>query len=296
MSYFNYLRTFIAVYRCGSHNKASNVLGLTQPAISRHIAALEQQLGKQLFHRDGPKRYKPTQIAHALAHEFSAHIDQIERIFNASRATSVNLHGMIYIGGFAEFIEQHLTHTIAALVPHEIQFIVQAVKGTDWLGQLNSGSLDMAIVPFLSGAEGIGYQELLADDLVVAVNPRVESFAQLADIPYIAHAEDIPSIRNYLLTLPLNHKHLKRSVVVGSFTVIRGLILRGAGFSLLPRSLIERELSEGSIREIPYAGKPPRLHLYLAWNKSSLRKPRTLFVRDAILDHFALPKPQKPRL
>jgi DNA-binding transcriptional LysR family regulator len=52
MTYFSYLRTFVNVYRCGSHNKASEVMGLTQPAISKQIAALEQQLGKPLFHRD----------------------------------------------------------------------------------------------------------------------------------------------------------------------------------------------------------------------------------------------------
>ena len=43
------LRSFVEVYRSGSISDAARALGLTQPAVSQHIAALETQLGKQLF-------------------------------------------------------------------------------------------------------------------------------------------------------------------------------------------------------------------------------------------------------
>lgn len=45
------LRIFHAVVEAGSFTKAGNVLGVGQSSISRQIAALEEALGVQLFHR-----------------------------------------------------------------------------------------------------------------------------------------------------------------------------------------------------------------------------------------------------
>jgi DNA-binding transcriptional LysR family regulator len=46
------LRVLLAVARHGSLNGAARVLGLTQPTVSRRVAAIEGRLGIQLFDRD----------------------------------------------------------------------------------------------------------------------------------------------------------------------------------------------------------------------------------------------------
>jgi DNA-binding transcriptional LysR family regulator len=46
------LRVLLAVARHGSLNGAARVLGLTQPTVSRRVAAVEGRLGIQLFDRD----------------------------------------------------------------------------------------------------------------------------------------------------------------------------------------------------------------------------------------------------
>ena len=53
MIVFNHLRTFLAVARFGSFTRAARQLCITQPAVSGHIAALEEALGAQLFNRTG---------------------------------------------------------------------------------------------------------------------------------------------------------------------------------------------------------------------------------------------------
>ena len=45
------LQAFIAVARNESFSKASEQLFVTQPAISKRVAALEEELGTQLFNR-----------------------------------------------------------------------------------------------------------------------------------------------------------------------------------------------------------------------------------------------------
>lgn len=88
--YFNYLRTFITVYREGSYAQAASKLNLTHPTVSKHITALEYQLGQELFHRSrsGGKRHAPTALAHNLADELSMHVDRMEEVFATSRSAS----------------------------------------------------------------------------------------------------------------------------------------------------------------------------------------------------------------
>jgi DNA-binding transcriptional LysR family regulator len=48
-----YLKEFIVVTRHLSFTKAAEELNSTQPGISKHMAALEKEVGTSLFHRDG---------------------------------------------------------------------------------------------------------------------------------------------------------------------------------------------------------------------------------------------------
>jgi DNA-binding transcriptional LysR family regulator len=48
-----HIRSYLAVVRYGGYHRAADALHLTQPAVSRHIRRLEQQLGEPLFHRVG---------------------------------------------------------------------------------------------------------------------------------------------------------------------------------------------------------------------------------------------------
>jgi DNA-binding transcriptional LysR family regulator len=48
-----HLRSFLAIVRYGGYHRAAHALHLTQPAVSRHMRRLEEQLGEPLFARRG---------------------------------------------------------------------------------------------------------------------------------------------------------------------------------------------------------------------------------------------------
>jgi DNA-binding transcriptional LysR family regulator len=48
-----HLRSFLAIVRYGGYHRAAEALHLTQPAVSRHMRRLEEQLGEPLFIRRG---------------------------------------------------------------------------------------------------------------------------------------------------------------------------------------------------------------------------------------------------
>jgi DNA-binding transcriptional LysR family regulator len=49
----SHLRSFLAIVRYGGYHRAAEALHLTQPAVSRHMRRLEEQLGQPLFARRG---------------------------------------------------------------------------------------------------------------------------------------------------------------------------------------------------------------------------------------------------
>lgn len=61
------LRTFHAAAEAGSLTGAAEALGVSQSAVSRHIAALEEQLGASLFHRHA-RGLHPTEAGRLLHH------------------------------------------------------------------------------------------------------------------------------------------------------------------------------------------------------------------------------------
>ncbi len=73
-AYLGMLRTFLCVYRCGGVAKAAGQLGLSQPAVSRHLKTLEDIMERTLFDRLG-RGVAPTQAGVLLAAQIAAHLD-----------------------------------------------------------------------------------------------------------------------------------------------------------------------------------------------------------------------------
>ena len=82
------MRAFVVAARCLSFTKAGAVLGLTQSAISRHVATLEATIQNKLFNRRGPQ-VSLTPIGQQLFDEVSDAMTTIEQ--SVQRVTQQSL-------------------------------------------------------------------------------------------------------------------------------------------------------------------------------------------------------------
>lgn len=290
MSYFTFIRTFIAVYRCGSYNKASSQLGLTQPAISKQISSLEQQLNKKLFERNG-RGMTPTVVADELASSLAYHVDSIEVIFNQSRMITDDLEGTIHIAGPKEFINAKMIPVFAALAEYGIKAVLQVNTPQKMFEMISDNNLDLVITEYVNDQKDIGHHILFNDELVlVAASKWAEQLSgkpitpdTLANIPLLVYEESFNYIHQYYLEV-FSEDRLKRPVItVEDLSIIHSLITEGAGYSVLPRYLVENDLASGKLVELHQPEKPPPHTLYLLWNKFSIRKTRNVFTRETIL-------------
>ncbi len=98
---YDYLNEFTAIARTGSLSKASRELGVSQPALGRHLSALETQLGAALVTRTA-QGITPTAEGRYLlgmALDICSIGEEIERHFASLRCG--NEQRQLYISGFA---------------------------------------------------------------------------------------------------------------------------------------------------------------------------------------------------
>lgn len=93
---WNQIRAFLATVEEGSLSAAARALALTQPTLSRQIAALEADLGVVLFERIG-KRLEPTPTARELITHVRAMGEAASRVSLVASGQSQDIAGKVRI-------------------------------------------------------------------------------------------------------------------------------------------------------------------------------------------------------
>ena len=114
------LRSFMEVFRARSISAAARNLGLTQPAVSGHVASLEAQVGRTLFLRQA-RGVEPTPFAEDLALEIGDSLDQAEAALAKARVRSTHVSGVVYVTGPAELMAERVAPAIKSLQGCELR-------------------------------------------------------------------------------------------------------------------------------------------------------------------------------
>lgn len=124
----NRMRLIAAVVEHKSVNKAAQALNISQPALSRHIAALEKELNVKLFHRRG-KRLELTR-AGQMAYEFAKDLNRLEqRFLNRLEEFTTANRGKLTIGASLTTLQSTLPELIAAFTKEVPDVDIQTVTG-----------------------------------------------------------------------------------------------------------------------------------------------------------------------
>ena len=113
---FKHLQTFVTICECGTVSRAATQLRITQPALSRRIEALQNELGLRLFDNLGRRLLLTSEGKEFLRHS-RALLAQAEAVLATGRALGGGRAGVLRIGG--------APHTLAAFFP---SFVAQYEK------------------------------------------------------------------------------------------------------------------------------------------------------------------------
>ena len=140
---FEWLRTFRTVYKTESLTKAADILLITQPAVSQHIAALEAQAGQKLFVRKS-KGVAPTAYARTLNNMIASSLDDLAEVESLFQKRSMKRKAVVNIG-----ISEHMYNAVLAGALNVIDYNIHVSHGSaeKLIKETGQGDLNYAIVP-----------------------------------------------------------------------------------------------------------------------------------------------------
>ena len=291
MTQIDHLRTFLAAYRLGSLSKAAEALGITQPAASGHLKALEASLEKPLFTR-AARGVEPTASAHALAVEIAGPLDAIGAALETVKARSPHLSGAVHIAGPPEFLTEAFAPKLARLTELGLTLRLHPGDRTRIYQLLADGVADLAVTASTPTDRALGYAELARERFVLVSAPslarriagRTVDAALLSALPAIAYDEDLPLIREFGRHVFRAELTPPRAAIAPDLRLARAFVQAGMGWSVLPDYLCAAPLGAGTLTTLLPEGIGPENPLHLVWPKGALRHPRIAAARRALLE------------
>nr|WP_042179082.1 LysR family transcriptional regulator [Kibdelosporangium sp. MJ126-NF4]CEL13620.1 Transcriptional regulator, LysR family [Kibdelosporangium sp. MJ126-NF4]CTQ99306.1 Transcriptional regulator, LysR family [Kibdelosporangium sp. MJ126-NF4] len=280
------LVTFLAIHRQGSLTAAAADRGLTQPAVSGHLARLEQELGRQLFVRAG-RGVVPTAYADDLAARIGPHLDQL----TAELATGAESPGTVRLGGPAELMTARILPTLAPLTVRGLRLRVTLGVAEELLAALHDDTVDI-VVSAIRPRRGSIVATTFVDEEFVLVGPPAlartvhqrqlaqDAVKALAHLPLVAYDDDLPIIRRYWRSEFGRRPPNPTSITVPDLRAVLAAVVAGAGVSVLPRYIAEPALTAGSVEILHQAQVQPLNTLFLAIRTDGLDDPAIALVHD----------------
>jgi len=284
MANFEWYRSFVAIYRHGSISAAAQFRFMTQPALSQHLAALEAEIGEPLFRRT-PRQMVPTERGRMLYGQIVQAVDRLEKISGDFRHPSS--FPILKIGGPAEWIHACL---IANLPEHPYLLSFTFGETKPLIQSLKNSEIDLLIATQQVATSGLIFTKLATETFkLVGSRPMEEDGVgedmrqRLERLDWIAYAPDLPMIRRFWFAAFGERCTLKPKITVPDLRVIKSLVLRGSGVSVLPDYLIADELDNGLLHELQAAPEPVQNDLWLVYRTSDRVDPAfTAFVESLL--------------
>ena len=287
------LRTFIMVAESGSLSSASDRLRLAQPALSRQIKLLEDEIGFDLFIRSG-RGMQLTEHGGVLLSRVAGLIKQLDDSIQDVRSLLAEPTGNVVLGCIptaSHVVAGRIAVRVAAELPQVSLRIVEGYAGhlIDWL---HRGEVDLAVLYGPSSDLHLRISDIMFEELVL-VSPAGKApegdevpVAALGDLNLV-----LPS-RPHGLRLLVEAAAAKAATTINvkfqadSFRVLKDIVAAGLGHTILPLSAFYRE-PQMELYQITRLVSPRisrRLVMALPPNRQDTKA--TAAVRDLVTDEI----------
>jgi LysR family nitrogen assimilation transcriptional regulator len=305
-----HVRTFVTVAELGTVSKAALRLHTAQPALSRQIGNLEQELGIKLFDRVG-RRLVLTGEGEQLLGECRNLLACASAIGERAQQLRRGNTGTLKVAASPQFIEGVISGFLqryAKRFPDVQVRLVEAISWPDTLGMLERGEIHIGqnllrAVP--SGdprlanhpLEGVELLAAFHAPLALGKNGAIE-VAHLAALPLLLLDTSFVSRRTFDATCRL--AGVAPNVVFVSRTpnTLLAMAEKGHGVAIVPSAVRIHRYPLRVVR-VTYRGKPLREPLALFWDKRRPLPPYATAFCTMLAEYvhgvFPISRPSEPR-
>jgi len=285
------LKVFCTVAETKSFSKTSEIIHLTQPAVSLQIQALEEKYETKLFDRSsstvtltssGEILYKYAKEILALYATAQKAIGKYTGLIKGSLTIGAgsNIGNYLLPGIITDFKTSH----------PKVKIYLHVGNTKRVIELLNSGNIDVGLIEGDVTRQKMIVKKLISDELVLIVSPE-HSWAKrkevaLPDIikePFIlreAGSGTRQMIEKFFSRHGISPHDLKISAVFGSTEAIKDAVENGLGISIISRWAARKEIKFGSLRLLSIKEEKMVRDISLIINKNT--------ISSNVLDEFLM--------
>jgi len=282
------LKTFITVADLGSFSKSSDVLYVTQPAITQQIKSLEKTIGCKLLRRQGGKIVL-TEEGERLYQKAKLLLESYDNLVKEMSQLKKDIKDTLYIGSSPTFGEYRLPKLIVEfqkLYPSITVklYVDNSKKIEDGIlnGLINVGVVDKEVDSKINSVE------LFRDELVLCVGKNHELAKKDIIEPEDLYTIDLvmreaysctrKTVKETLEAMGINFELLNIKIETNSIRSIMNIVKSGYGASFFPRNSIQKDIEEGDLVPV----KIRNFSAYKVFNVIYY----TDFTKSALVDKF----------
>jgi DNA-binding transcriptional LysR family regulator len=252
---FRHLRAFVAIVDAGGFARAANRLNLSQPALSRQIRALEDDLGVPLFDRMG-RRVQLTSEGEDLLRRSRRLLVEADSLGERARVLKAGETGILRVGATPQVIENLLANFLTEYRRRHPDVEVHLVEdgGVRLTGRLRRGDVHLVLTA-ATAADGFEGKLLYPMHALAALSPthplarRVAlEIDDLADEPLLLLRHDFGSREWFDAACSVAHIRPRVLLESGAPHTLIALAATGYGIAIIPSNA---QAPRGAVRVVP---------------------------------------------
>ncbi len=276
------LKSFKAVVDYGNFTKAAEKTFTSQPTISTHIKALEEELGVSLIVRD-TKNIEVTQKGMEL-YECAANIleleDRLIRRWNDENRNIIHL-GVSTIP--STYILPDILAGYSKSFP-DVHFVITQGDSSSVMEGLESGLFDLGLLGLNCNGDKLKCDPFYRDEtvLITPATPEFNAYAKDGQIPYktiLSHpvifremgSGSQKSAETIIESLGIRLDELNITARINDQETIKNLVMSGIGVSMVSRLAVNDRIAEGKLLAFKLPEGVSERLFYIAVNKAAVK-------------------------
>lgn len=286
------LRTFISVVDHGSFSEAARLLGISQPAVTMQIQALEADISATLLDR-GYRKVELTEAGHVLAPYARRVLDELDRARQSIESLSTTVTGRLAVAASTtpgQYLLPRILGGFLKLNP-EVGVTLRVYDSADVVAHVEAGEADLG----MTGAEVHGarviYEELGCDDLALicpANHPLASRvsvpFSELTDEPFIVRelgSGTRIAAEAVIARSGVDPAELDVVMELGTNEAIVSAVEGGMGLGIVSIQVARKAIDLGTVSLVKGSGFPVQRPLFLVLPRRSMTR-----AGEALADHL----------
>lgn len=272
----HHLKVFVSVFKNRSFSKASEELHLTQPTVSDHIKALEEELNCMLFDRLG-RTIIPTKEAGALYNQAMEIIEKVDVVKSAIKELKKEVSGELIIGAstipgtyllpriISDFSKDHPSVSFQ-VVESDSRGIVEKVLRHELLLGIVGAKLNNAQLTFTPVTE----DELIAVSSPSLIRKNEMSLEEFTGLPIVIREEGSGTrkeMERIFESRDISPDRLRIAGLFGSTDAVKQAVKAGLGVTILSELAVTDALKYKALKKIKVRGVQMKRKFYAVTHK-----------------------------